>query len=57
MDIDMRLAAPKNQNQQSDWEKWTPSTKISDVMDDPLNPVLYCDASSEALDKRPAESV
>ena len=42
MDIDMRLAPPKNQNQKNDWEKWTPRTKIGDVMDDPLNPVLYC---------------
>jgi ectoine hydroxylase-related dioxygenase (phytanoyl-CoA dioxygenase family) len=42
IDIDMRLAQPKNQNQQHDWESWTPSTKIGEVMDDPLNPVLYC---------------
>ncbi|MEX2093069.1 MAG: phytanoyl-CoA dioxygenase family protein [Pirellulales bacterium] len=42
MDVDMRLAPPKNQNQQLDWETWTPSTKIGEVMDDPLNPVLYC---------------
>ena len=42
MDMDMRLAPPKNQNQQRDWETWTPSTRIGEVMDDPLNPVLYC---------------
>jgi ectoine hydroxylase-related dioxygenase (phytanoyl-CoA dioxygenase family) len=42
MDMDMRLAQPKNQNQQNDWEKWTPSTKLGEVMNDPLNPVLYC---------------
>ena len=41
MDIDMRLAAPANKNQQLDWETWTPSTKVGEVMDDPLNPVLY----------------
>jgi ectoine hydroxylase-related dioxygenase (phytanoyl-CoA dioxygenase family) len=41
MDIDMRLAAPKNNNQQNDWDTWTPSTKIGAIMDDPLNPILY----------------
>jgi ectoine hydroxylase-related dioxygenase (phytanoyl-CoA dioxygenase family) len=41
MDADMRLAKPKNKNQQNDWEVWTPSTQIGEVMDDPLNPVLY----------------
>ena len=44
MDVDMRLAEPKNQNQQNDWEQWTPSTKIGEVMDDPLNPILFCTA-------------
>jgi ectoine hydroxylase-related dioxygenase (phytanoyl-CoA dioxygenase family) len=41
MDAEMRLAKPKNKNQQLDWEVWTPSTQIGEVMDDPLNPVLY----------------
>jgi hypothetical protein len=41
MDIDMRLAKPKNKNQQVDWEGWTPSTQIGAVMDAPLNVVLY----------------
>jgi ectoine hydroxylase-related dioxygenase (phytanoyl-CoA dioxygenase family) len=41
MDSDMRLARPRNKNQQLDWETWTPSTQIGEVMDDPLNPVLY----------------
>jgi ectoine hydroxylase-related dioxygenase (phytanoyl-CoA dioxygenase family) len=41
MDIGMRLAAPKNNNQQHDWEVWTPTTKIGDIMDDQLNAVLY----------------
>src|SRR4051812_3075833 len=30
MDIDMRLAAPKNSNQQNDWDAWTPSTQIGE---------------------------
>jgi hypothetical protein len=41
MDSAMRLAMPKNKNQQVDWEAWTPSTQVGEVMDDPLNPVLW----------------
>jgi hypothetical protein len=41
MDVDMRLANPKNKNQQHDWEVWTPSTQVGEVMDDPLNAILY----------------
>jgi ectoine hydroxylase-related dioxygenase (phytanoyl-CoA dioxygenase family) len=41
MDAEMRLAEPKNKNQQNDWDTWTPSTRIGEVMDDPLNPVLW----------------
>ena len=33
MDIDMRLIEPR--------KAWTPSTQVGDVMNDPLNPVLY----------------
>jgi ectoine hydroxylase-related dioxygenase (phytanoyl-CoA dioxygenase family) len=40
-DIDMRLAAPTNKNQQLDWETWTPTTKVGEIMADPLNPILY----------------
>jgi ectoine hydroxylase-related dioxygenase (phytanoyl-CoA dioxygenase family) len=41
MDSQMRLAEPRNANQRRDHETWTPSTRIGDVMADPLNPVLY----------------
>ncbi len=41
MDQDMRLAPPRNANQQRDWETWTPGTKLGEVMDDALNPVLF----------------
>ncbi len=41
MDIDMRLAPPKNKNQQADWDAWTPSTQIGEIMNDRLNPILY----------------
>jgi ectoine hydroxylase-related dioxygenase (phytanoyl-CoA dioxygenase family) len=41
MDADMRLVNPKNKNQQRDWDVWTPSTQVGEIMDDPLNPILY----------------
>jgi len=41
MDADMRLARPANANQQADHARWTPSTQVGEVMDDPLNPVLF----------------
>ncbi|MGI9455699.1 MAG: phytanoyl-CoA dioxygenase family protein [Aeoliella sp.] len=41
MEQDQRLAEPQNKFQQADWEAWTPSTKIGDVMADAKNPVLY----------------
>lgn len=41
MDAGMRLAEPANDNQRADHARWTPSTRVGDVMDDPLNPVLY----------------
>jgi len=40
MDKNMCLAKPKNDNQHLDWDRWTPGTKIGEVMDSPLNPVL-----------------
>ena len=41
MDIDMRLAEPKNDNQRNDHRAFTPSTPVGEIMDDPLNPVLF----------------
>ena len=41
MDADMKLAEPKNANQQADWESWCPGAKIGEVIDSPINPVLY----------------
>ncbi len=41
MDKDMRLKAPENDNQQLDWEAWCPGAEIGEVIDTPLNPVLY----------------
>lgn len=41
MDKDMRLKAPDNDNQRNDWETWCPGAKVSEVIQTPLNPVLY----------------
>lgn len=41
MDRDMRLAAPRNENQQLDWDAWCPGAKVGEVVDTPLNPVLW----------------
>lgn len=41
MDVDMQLAKPKNPSQENDWKRWTPSSLIGQVMNDPINPVLY----------------
>lgn len=41
MDEAMRLAAPRSSWQEADHRAWTPSTAVGEVMDDPLNPVLW----------------
>lgn len=41
MDVDMRLKAPENANQQLDWEVWCPGAEIGEIINTPLNPVLY----------------
>jgi ectoine hydroxylase-related dioxygenase (phytanoyl-CoA dioxygenase family) len=41
MDQDMRLKAPENANQQNDWDTWCPGAVIGDIIDTPINPVLY----------------
>ena len=41
MDQDMRLAAPRNPYQQADWDGWCPGAKIGELIDTPLNPVLW----------------
>jgi ectoine hydroxylase-related dioxygenase (phytanoyl-CoA dioxygenase family) len=40
MDRNMRLAEPRNAKQENDHRAWTPSTKVGEIMADPLNPVL-----------------
>ncbi|AHF15955.1 phytanoyl-CoA dioxygenase family protein [Niabella soli] len=41
MDRDMKLIAPKNKNQQLDWDTWCPGAAIGAVINTPMNPVLY----------------
>lgn len=41
MDKDMRLKEPVNENQIADWNTWCPGVVIGEVIDSPINPVLY----------------
>ncbi|MBO9618737.1 MAG: phytanoyl-CoA dioxygenase family protein [Niabella sp.] len=41
MDRDMKLKAPKNKNQQLDWDTWCPGAGVGEVINTPMNPVLY----------------
>jgi ectoine hydroxylase-related dioxygenase (phytanoyl-CoA dioxygenase family) len=41
MDKDMVLKNPENKNQVNDWNTWCPGATIGEVIDTPLNPILY----------------
>ncbi|NHM07432.1 phytanoyl-CoA dioxygenase family protein [Flavobacterium sp. CYK-4] len=41
MDKDMRLKAPSNSGQHNDWKTWCPGAEIDQVINTPLNPILY----------------
>ena len=41
MDQDMRLVQPKNKSQEGDWNGWMPGVKIGEIVDSPLNPIIY----------------
>lgn len=41
MDRDMCLKSPENPGQQNDWETWCPGAEIGEIINSPLNPVLY----------------
>jgi ectoine hydroxylase-related dioxygenase (phytanoyl-CoA dioxygenase family) len=41
MDADMRLKQPENDNQKLDWDTWCPGAVIGEIINSPLNPVLY----------------
>jgi ectoine hydroxylase-related dioxygenase (phytanoyl-CoA dioxygenase family) len=41
MDKDMRLQEPINENQIQDWNTWCPGVLVGEIIDSPLNPILY----------------
>lgn len=41
MDKDMKLKNPENENQVNDWHKWCPNAQINQIINSPINPVLY----------------
>ena len=41
MDEAMKVAPPQNPNQQKDWDRWLPGAQVGEVINTPLNPVLY----------------
>jgi ectoine hydroxylase-related dioxygenase (phytanoyl-CoA dioxygenase family) len=41
MDKDMRLKQAENKNQENDWHTWCPGAIVGEVIDTPLNPVIY----------------
>lgn len=41
MDSKMKLKKPENDGQQNDWETWCPNAKIGQIINSPLNPILY----------------
>ena len=38
---DMKLKEPGNENQQADWETWCPGAIVGEIINTPLNPILY----------------
>jgi ectoine hydroxylase-related dioxygenase (phytanoyl-CoA dioxygenase family) len=41
MDKDMVLKNPENKNQMNDWHTWCPGATIGEVINTPINPILY----------------
>lgn len=41
MEEDIKLQKPKNKNQQQDWDTWCPGAKIGEVVNTPINPVIW----------------
>jgi ectoine hydroxylase-related dioxygenase (phytanoyl-CoA dioxygenase family) len=41
MDKNMVLKSPENDNQKIDWETWCPGAVIGEIINSPINPVLY----------------
>jgi ectoine hydroxylase-related dioxygenase (phytanoyl-CoA dioxygenase family) len=41
MDRDMKLKNPENKNQINDWNTWCPGAAVGEIINSPINPVLY----------------
>lgn len=41
MEEDIKLQTPKNKNQQQDWDTWCPGAKVGEVVNTPINPVIW----------------
>lgn len=41
MDKDMKLKQPENKNQENDWNTWCPGAVPGEIINSPINPVLY----------------
>lgn len=41
MDRDMRLKAPENNNQLNDWNTWCPGATVGEIINSPINPIIY----------------
>ena len=41
MDKEMTLKKPENDGQTNDWHTWCPGAKIGEVIDSPINPILF----------------
>jgi len=41
MDRDMKLKNPENKNQINDWNTWCPGATIGEIINTPINPILY----------------
>jgi ectoine hydroxylase-related dioxygenase (phytanoyl-CoA dioxygenase family) len=41
MDKDMVLKNPDNKNQVNDWNTWCPGAKVGEVINTPINPIIY----------------
>lgn len=41
MDKNMTLKKPSNDGQKDDWAKWCPGTEINEIINSPLNPIIY----------------
>ena len=41
MEDGIKLIQPKHRNHQADWDSWMPGAKVGEVVQSPLNPVLY----------------